>query len=75
MSILGFGAEKTAVVLNYDCGKKESSGCSQLCGGCSVQALLRSDESFNLSVLMSTDRRDFREWTASNNHSILFCHH
>jgi hypothetical protein len=60
VSILGFGAEKTAVVLNYDCGKKESSRCSQLCGRCSAEALLRSDEGFNISVLMSTDRRVFR---------------
>jgi hypothetical protein len=55
-----FGAEKTAIVLNYDCGKKkESSGCSQLCGGCSADVLLRSDKNSNISVFVSTDRRVF----------------
>ena len=60
MSILVFGAEKTAIVLNCDCGKKESSGCRQLCGGCSADALLRNDESFNISVLVNTDRSVFK---------------
>jgi len=59
--ILGCGAEKTAIVLNYDCGNKESSGYSQLCGGCSAEDLLRSDETFNITVLVSTDQRIFRQ--------------
>jgi len=68
VSILGFGDEKTAIVLNYDCGKKESSGCS-------AEALLRS-ESFIISVLVSTDRRVFRKngQQAIITH-ILICHH